>query len=209
MGIEAVQAPEGNLGGLPARDSPSLATGVRIRSHVATPSDADLLARCREGEPEAWDELVGRYERLIYSVALRNGLGHEEAADITQSTFLELLDSLQRIRDEDRLASWLMTVARRQAWRQRSRLRRLTTLDDVPEQTHDPFADWAEVATLHDALSTLGGTCRELLLSLYFDPDQPSYSAIAQSLGRSIGGIGPLRGRCLARLRGILAVDDE
>lgn len=186
-------------------DKPAL----RVRSSTAAPTDPELLARCREQDGAAWDELVRRYERLIYSVALRNGLGHEEAADVTQTTFVELLDSLHRLRDEDRLASWLMTVARRQSWRLRNSARRQTTLDEVPEQAHDPFADWAATSALHDALGTLGGTCRDLLVSLYFDPEQPSYAEVAQRLGRSIGGIGPLRGRCLERLRGILQEGEE
>ena len=69
----------------------------------------------------------------------------------------------------------------------------------------DPLADWATLTTLHDALSELGGTCRELLLALYFDPEEPSYAEIAERFGRAIGGIGPLRGRCLERLRAIMS----
>lgn len=41
-------------------------------------------------------------------------------------------------------------------------------------------------------------------MSLYLDPDQPGYAEIAARMGRSIGGIGPLRGRCLDKLRRLL-----
>lgn len=167
-------------------------------------TDAELLRRCRRRDSDAWNTLVGRYERLVYTVALRNGLTAEDAADVTQSTFVALVDSLDRIRDEEKLPSWLMTVARRQAWRTRNLSRRTTTLESAAEGTTDPFADWAAATALHDALATLGGTCRELLLALYFEPDEPSYAEIAQRFGRSIGGIGPLRGRCLDKLRVIL-----
>jgi RNA polymerase sigma factor (sigma-70 family) len=167
-------------------------------------TDTELLRRCRRRDSEAWNQLVSRYERLVYTVALRNGLSAEDAADVTQSTFVALVDSLGRIRDDERLASWLMTVARRQAWRTRNLSRRTVTLDVAPEGVADPFADWATVTALHDALATLGGTCRELLLALYFEHDAPSYAEIADRLGRSIGGIGPLRGRCLDKLRVIL-----
>lgn len=167
-------------------------------------TDAELLRGCRRRDSEAWNTLVGRYERLVYTVALRNGLSPEDAADVTQSTFVALVDSLDRIRDEEKLPSWLMTVARRQAWRTRNLSRRTTTLEGTTEDTTDPFADWAATTALHDALATLGGTCRELLLALYFEPDEPSYAEIAQRFGRSIGGIGPLRGRCLDKLRVIL-----
>lgn len=181
---------------------------ARIRDRtVSTPSDADLLARCRQRDAEAWDLLVTRYERLVYSVALRNGLSAEDAADVTQGTFVTLIDSLDRINDEERLASWLMTVTRRQAWRVRNLSRRHVGLDAAPETAVDPLADWDATIALHDALATLGGTCRELLEALYFDPASPGYAEIAERMGRSIGGIGPLRGRCLEKLRVIL--DDE
>lgn len=177
------------------------------RQAAPTPSDAELLRRCRERDAAAWDQLVTRYERLVYSVALRNGLNADDAADVTQTTFVALIDSLDRLRDEERLASWLMTVARRQAWRLRNLARRSVSLDQVPEASEDPLEDWATMTALHDALGVLGGTCRELLLALYFDPDEPSYAELAERLDRSIGGIGPLRGRCLEKLRGIL--DEE
>lgn len=171
---------------------------------LAPPSDAVLLARCRGGDESAWHQLVERYERLVYSVALRNGLDEHGAAEVTQTVFVALLDSLHRIEDETRLASWLMTVARRQAWRLRSVERRTVSLDVVSEPSEDPLARWTDSVLVQDALSTLGGTCRELLLALYFDPDEPSYAEIAERMGRSIGGIGPMRGRCLERLRAII-----
>lgn len=177
---------------------------VEREAPAAPATDADLLRRCRRRDSEAWNTLVGRYERLVYTVALRNGLTAEDAADVTQSTFVALVDSLDRIRDEEKLPSWLMTVARRQAWRTRNLSRRTTPLEVVAEGMTDPFADWATTTALHDALATLGGTCRDLLLALYFEPDAPSYAEIADRFGRSIGGIGPLRGRCLDKLRVIL-----
>ncbi|HWJ11940.1 MAG TPA: sigma-70 family RNA polymerase sigma factor [Nocardioides sp.] len=195
------------------RDSTRAGTVIPLRPLVPPPpetvSDADLLARCRERDAEAWNILVGRYERLVYSVARRNGLSAEDAADVTQGTFLSLIDSLDKLRDEDRLASWLMTVARRQAWRVRNASRRDLPLESAPEEVEDPLADWDTVVTLHTALAQLGGTCKQLLEALYFEPEAPSYAEIADRLGRSIGGIGPLRGRCLEKLRAILAEEES
>ncbi|WP_460846150.1 RNA polymerase sigma factor [Nocardioides ultimimeridianus] len=171
------------------------------------PTDAELLARCRRRDAEAWDILVTRYERLVYSVAVRNGLSSEDAADVTQATFVALIDSLERLREEDRLGSWLMTVARRQSWRVRNRARTQVDLDALPETAEEPLADWDSVMALHDALSELGGTCKRLLEALYLEAEAPSYAEIAARMGRSIGGIGPLRGRCLEKLRAILTED--
>jgi RNA polymerase sigma factor (sigma-70 family) len=193
----------------PTHSTPQNLVRLPRRSGADTPapehfSDSELLQRCRGRDADAWDLLVSRYERLVYTVALRNGLSAEDAADVTQSTFVMLIDSLDRIRDDEKLASWLMTVARRQSWRVRNLSRRSVALEEAAEGSVDPLADWATVVALHDALSTLGGSCRELLLALYFEPESPSYAEIAERMGRSIGGIGPLRGRCLDKLRGIL-----
>lgn len=186
-------------------------TAVPIRSlpaEQAVSSDLDLLNACRAGDQDAWGRLVGRYERLVFSVALRNGVTREEAADITQMTFIALLESIGKLREDQRVASWLMSVARRLAWRQRRRSERegrLIEQADSPED--DPFAAWERVAVVHAGLQRLGGACRDLLLALYFDPATPSYAAVAERLGRPIGGIGPMRARCLQRLRVLLGED--
>jgi len=176
---------------------------------------ADLVSACRAGDAEAWDALIERYERLVYAVAIREGLCREDAADVTQVTFEELLNQLDRIRDDAQIASWLMTVARRQAWRVRDRQRR--HLDHEPpgdgtvgETVHDPVADHDLVLWLYDGLAKLGRECRWLLTSLYFDPASPSYAEVAGRLGRPVGAIGPTRARCLQRLRAIMTeVSDD
>lgn len=192
------------------RESPIPVTGVPPAGDLPPATyhepagDADLLRRCRRRESAAWDQLVGRYERLVYTVALQGGLTPENAADVTHATFVALIDALDRLRDDERLPSWLMTVARRQAWRARNLGRWTATLDVAQDDTIDPFADWATTTALHDALATLGGTGRDLLVALYFDQETPSYAELARRLGRPVGGIGPLRSRCLSQLRGIM-----
>lgn len=168
-------------------------------------TDSDILAACRAGDSRAWDELVARYERLVFSVALRNGLTRDDAADVTQTTFIALLDSIFRLRDDERLSYWLMTVARRQAWRVRRRHDRQLPWSDHFEVPDDPVATWENVADLHDALAQMQDPCRELLYALYFDPAQPSYVDISRRLGRAVGSLGPLRARCLQRLRAMLS----
>ena len=91
---------------------------VALEPDAAT---STLLVRCRAGDSSAWEELVGRYERLVYGVAIREGLTPEDAADVAQTVFEALLKYLDKIRDGDSLPGWLATVARRHAWRVRSR----------------------------------------------------------------------------------------
>lgn len=172
-----------------------------------TPSDRELLNGCREGRADAWDALVTRYESLVFSVAIHGGLGREDAADITQATFVALLDRMSSLRADDRLPSWLVTVALRQVWRTKRRLER-----ELPDGLHgdlavDPQQEWEHLAALHEAIARLGSPCHELIHALYFDPSQPTYALIARRMGRAPGGLGPLRGRCLERLRSLLEED--
>jgi DNA-directed RNA polymerase specialized sigma24 family protein len=105
------------------------------------------------------------------------------------------------------VASWLMSVARRLAWRQRRRTEQERLPVEPVNWPEDPIAAWERVAVLHEGLQQLGRACRDLLLALYFDPAAPSYAEVAERLGRPIGGIGPMRARCLQRLRALLGED--
>lgn len=160
-----------------------------------------LLARCQRRDPAAWAEVIEKYQRLVYAVASRNGLGPEDAEDVTQTVFVEFYASLDRIRDDDRLASWLMTVARRQAWRVRNRSRLHVALEVVPEESVDPIAGLVDRHAVRSAVESLNDASRRLMWLLYFDPSEPSYADIADDMGRAIGGIGPMRQRTLERLR--------
>ena len=212
--MTVIARPEGSDAGAdaisraaPVALSAAVAAGPQVRDDRR--SDAELLRGCRHGDAGSWDELVGRYERLVYSVALRNGLGEEDAADATQNTFVALMSALDQLQSEDRLSFWLMTVARRQAWRiARGRDRAVLPPAEVPD-VDDPIGRWERASVVHEALHRLDSPCRELLAALYFDPDAPSYAIVAARLGRTVGGIGPMRGRCLARLRALLGEGED
>src|SRR3954469_18216742 len=83
-----------------------------------SPSNAELLQRCRAGDSVAWQVIVRRYGRLVHSVPVRYGLSRNEAEDIGQEVFLALAQQLERIEDPERLGGWLLTTARRMSWRQ-------------------------------------------------------------------------------------------
>ncbi|MGB5759831.1 MAG: sigma-70 family RNA polymerase sigma factor [Acidimicrobiales bacterium] len=179
-----------------------------MRSEHAAASATELALACRSGDAQAWDLLLDRYERLVFAIAVREGLSNEDAADVTQTTFEALLTQLDRIRDDERIAFWLMTVARRQAWRVRDdRIRQradetVTTTGDG--STVDPISDHNTVMWVYQGLSKLDGVCRELITALYFDPESPSYAEVASRFGRPVGSIGPTRARCLTKLRTLL-----
>ena len=171
-------------------------------------TDDSLLRRCAAGDERAWDQLVGRYERLVFSVALKNGVSREDAADITQLTFVALLDSIDVLREDGSLPAWLMTVARRQAWRVRRRTHREQPWPAEEMTAGTTETDYERIAVIHWALSRLGPRCRLLLHALFFDPDAPPYTVIAERLDWAVGSIGPQRARCLQRMRALLQEDD-
>lgn len=169
----------------------------------AAPTNADLLDGCRNGDAAAWNELVARYERLVYAIALHEGLCVADAAEISQSTFEALIESLERIREPERLGYWLMTVARRQSWRRRTVSRTEVCLSDVSLESEfdDRSGDWARAVSVYDAVAQLAEPCRSLISGLFFDPAEPSYDQLSRVLGVAIGSIGPMRRRCLEQLR--------
>jgi RNA polymerase sigma factor (sigma-70 family) len=176
-------------------------------------TDTELIAACRTHEPGAWDALVDRYARLVYSVALRTGLSQDDAADVFQCVFVALWQSLRSIREPQGLAKWLITTTKRSSWEAcRKRGREVTGQEALTEQPHvlaDVDAErwesrWADQVMVREALRALGGRCRKLLKMLYYDRSEPSYEQIGDRLGIPLGSVGPTRARCLAKLRDIL-----
>ena len=179
-------------------------------------SDRDLIQRCRQGSTGAWQMLLNRYERLVYSIPLRYGLSRDDAADIAQITFTILIQSMDSLSEDSRLGPWLVTVARRHTWRLLDRNRReraserleganiaesavLLGKSDADSIEHWELAEWLDMG-----LSKISESCRELLLALYFQPEQSSYAEVAARLDMPIGSIGPSRARCLKKLRQVL-----
>ena len=170
--------------------------------------DQSLLRACQNGDRKAWQTLLERYERLVYSIPLNFGLSHGDADDVAQATFSALIRSLGSIADEERLGAWLGTVARRQTWRlierrrreppvTDDRLDRVSTEDSVIAHTEN--LEW-----VHQGLAKMDRRCRDLLTSLYFSEETPAYTAVAAEFGIPVGSVGPTRARCLDKLRAFL-----
>ena len=179
-------------------------------------SDRDLMQRCRQGSRGAWQQLLNKYERLVYSIPLRYGLSRDDAADIAPITFSILIQSMDSLSEDSRLGPWLVTVARRHTWRLLERNRRESASErlegvDVAESAvslgksnGDSIEHWELTEWLDEGLSQINAACRELLLALYFQPERSSYAEVAARLGMRVGSIGPSRARCLKRLRQVL-----
>jgi RNA polymerase sigma factor (sigma-70 family) len=176
-------------------------------------TDQQLIDACRQGQQSAWQEVLRRYERLVFSIPLNYGLTRADAADVSQHTFIALVENLDRLRPDSNLGGWLGTVARHEALRLLRKQNRelLGRTEDVAESPYllntgsESATDrWERVEWLNQGLDLLDQRCRQLLLLLYFSDEPLSYEEVANQLGLSVGSIGPIRGRCLDRLRAIL-----
>jgi RNA polymerase sigma factor (sigma-70 family) len=178
----------------------------------ATPTTGVLLSQACEGDPRAWDELVNRHTRLLWSIGRAYRLDTADAADAVQTTWLRLLEHLHHIQDPDRLVGWLGTTMRRECLRilRRAGRERARQPDLVALAAPDPDepVDAAQIRAdrdrqLWEAFNRMPDRCRLLLRIMIANPPPP-YEEIAALLGIPIGSIGPTRARCLTRLRAIL-----
>ncbi|MFM9108933.1 MAG: RNA polymerase sigma factor [Chloroflexota bacterium] len=176
-------------------------------------NDAALVTACLAGEERAWQELVRRYGRLVYSIPRRMGMSDADADDVFQNVFASVLRALPGLQDQTRLSAWLITTTRRECWKVAGRNRGHADLDGLaevlPAIDDGPVADIERLEreqAVRSALARLDEKCRNLLTALFLLPDgQPPYEEIAARLGMAIGSIGPTRARCFRKLEPILA----
>lgn len=109
-------------------------------AHAAPVATAELVARARLGEQAAWDQLVERYGAMVWTVARGYGLGLEDAADVSQVTWLLLTQHLGSLSQPERLGVWLFTTATREALR----MRRLRGAEVPPAAKHDGSDPWRQ-----------------------------------------------------------------
>ncbi len=166
------------------------------------------------GDAQAWERLVDRYAGLVWSVCRAHRLNAEDAADVSQLTWLRLLENLGRIRDPQRLAGWLATTCRRECL---AFLRRSRPATPVADEHLDRLlggsaaADLSilaadQNATLWQAFLQLSEWCQRVLRALVLDAEDgpPSYRLVAAELQVPVGSLGPTRARCLSQLRKLL-----
>jgi RNA polymerase sigma factor (sigma-70 family) len=175
---------------------------------MSSASDTPLILKCLAGDEAAWNALVDRYTRLVYSIPRRYGLSDADAADVHQNVFVAAFRHLERLRDHDRLSSWLITTTHRECWRVGRRTRTTGDLDQIIEDVGSPsdehLEQWEQQDLVRRGLEELGNPCRDLLSALFLEPGEESYESIARRLGMKVGSIGPTRVRCFSKLEAIL-----
>jgi RNA polymerase sigma factor (sigma-70 family) len=166
-------------------------------------SDAALVARCRAGDDDAWRELVERFSRYVYAIAVQGfRLGQQDAEDVFQDVFARVYERLDSLRDDEAVRPWIAQLTRRVC------IDRLRTgsresdadIDELPElPAEDVLTALEEAFDVHDAMAELPENCRTIL-DRFFARDE-SYRTIGDTLGLPAGTIASRISRCLDKLR--------
>ena len=165
----------------------------------------ELVRRAADGDADAWTALVDRFAGLVWSVARAHRLSDTDAADVSQTVWLRLVEHLDRLDDGDRLAGWLVVTTRHEClralrWTQRVDLTAEPTVDVTTPDLGAPLEAAERASALWTAVDRLPSRCHLLVKLLLLDPP-PSYEVISETLDMPIGSIGPTRARCFDRLR--------
>lgn len=172
--------------------------------------DEWLVQGCLQGEARAWEQLIDKYKRLIYSIPIKYGASPDDAADVFQAVCIEVLNSLPQLKNAQSLRSWLITVTIRQSYRWKKKQANHVELDAMEPDAAEVIASTTYADTLaqleqeqivREVVSQLTPRHRELVRLLFFEQPALPYAEVAQRLGLATGSIGFIRGRCLEKLR--------
>ena len=164
-------------------------------------TDAQLVGRCRAGDPAAWNELVERFSRYVYAIAIRAyRLSEHDAEDVFQDVFARTYERLDSLRDDTAVRPWLAQLTRNACVdRLRSAAREQPT-EELPAGEADAMLERLDEALdVHEGLAALSEDCREIL-DRFFARDE-SYRVIGEALGLPAGTIASRISRCLGKLR--------
>jgi RNA polymerase sigma factor (sigma-70 family) len=170
---------------------------------AAVTPDAELVARCRAGDEAAWNELVERFSRYVYAIAVQAfRLGPHDAEDVFQEVFARVYEHLERLRNDEAIRPWIAQLTRRLCI---DRLRAggregLVDPDEIElAEVDETLGRIEEAMIVHAGLDAVGEACREIL-DRFFARDE-SYRAIGEALDLPPGTIASRISRCLAKLR--------
>lgn len=180
--------------------------------------DARLVKRCQAGDQAAWDELVDRYQRLIYAIPRRAGLGEEQAADVFQEVFVTLLEKIDIIEQPDRIRSWIVTTAKFKTWgiirgskgyyspeTEEEMEAEMAAIRDESPLADEMLIELEEQHLIREALKRIEERCQTILSMIYLTDPSASYAEVAAAIGVGETSISPLRSRCLKKLEKVLA----
>jgi RNA polymerase sigma factor (sigma-70 family) len=166
-------------------------------------TDGELVARCRNGDQRAWNELVERFSRYVYAIAVQAfRLSSHDAEDVFQEVFARVYQHLDRLRNDDAVRPWIAQLTRRlciDRLRSSGREGPAETEDLEPGGYDETLAQLDEAIAVREGMEAVGEACRDIL-DRFFCRDE-SYKAIGEALDLPPGTIASRISRCLAKLK--------
>lgn len=170
-------------------------------------TDPRLVQACLKGDHSAWNELVERYQRLVFSIPRQYGLSGPDAEDVMQNVFEIVFRRLETLRDHTILSSWIIRITHRATvHHMRKGHNDQELLDEVCGIDKVGTKQLEHLETQHlvrQALKRLDTQSRKLMEAFLSD-SPPSYAELAKKLACPIGSIGPTRARAFKKLESIL-----
>ncbi|MGW2823986.1 RNA polymerase sigma factor [Streptomyces sp. NPDC001443] len=179
-------------------------------------TDVGALVRSAvDGDAAAWKALVEGLSPLVWSVVRAHRLSDADGHEVYQTVWFRFAQNLGRIREPQKAGSWLASTTRHESLKVIRSSKRLMPTDDpqlldrvsedrTPEQSvldsEEAAAESERIRHVWQEFEELGERCRQLLRVL-MAAQPPSYQEVSAALGIAVGSIGPLRQRCLRRLR--------
>jgi RNA polymerase sigma factor (sigma-70 family) len=168
---------------------------------LSTTTDAGLVARCREGDDEAWEELVRRFSRYVLAIAQQAyRLSPTDAEDVFQEVFARTYERLGDLRNDEAVRPWIAQLTRRLCIdRIRAGSRESADPEAMEAGVDDSLDRLDEALSVQEAMLAMPANCRDIL-DRFFRRDE-SYAVIGTALGLPSGTIASRISRCLAKLR--------
>ncbi len=149
----------------------------------APTDDAVWVSRCLQGDISAFDTLVQRYQRILFTVAFRLTGNREDARDVAQNAFIRAFERLDTYDPARKFFSWIYRIAVNESLNYRRSQRAYEPLDPRLEAqgTADPVERRETGARIQTAMMSLTPEYREVLVMRYFG--DLSYDEIAEAIG--------------------------
>jgi RNA polymerase sigma factor (sigma-70 family) len=185
-------------------------------------SDAELLGAAKEGDEEAWGEIITRYQSLINAISRRHRLAPSDANDVSQYVWLQLVSHIDKLRDPRALSGWISATTTHRCYEVLRSQKRSVSVDPLASANMVETTAWRRDSegfggvdddllraerrrAVRQGLAELSEIQQQLLLLLVADPPIP-YCEISRIMNVPIGSIGPTRARLLKKLQGSSSV---
>ncbi len=199
-------------------------TSRRADRAASAAEDQRIIARCKQGDRSAFNELMQRYEKKVYNYAYRLCSSYDEANDIAAEAFIRVYNSLANFRGDSSFITWLFRIVtnvylderKRKRIRPQHSLEELVELEEtsVHRQVEDSGPTPAEHAETRERSEILQRAIDSLpdyqrMMIVLYHTEGRSYEEIAEMLDLPIGTVKSRLNRARLSLRDILLPEQE